>query len=291
MRSQHVLAEDAQPKLGEPSGGLIDFKMTDEDLRRVAARAIAMLGIEFGDAKRQMIYSRLSRRLRATSKRSFAEYLDYLDTPVGAAEAEHFANALTTNLTSFFREAHHFEHLEGEICKPRPAARRLRIWSAGCSTGEEPYSIAMILHANADHLGCLDRRVLATDIDSDVLATASRASYSFDKIKTLPSRFRTSEFFNAEGARSTVTDSVRNLVILRALNLVSSWPFRGPFDMIFCRNVLIYFPVEVRRRVVDRFTDLLQPGGYLYLGHSESTLGVHPKLAPEGHTIYRKVRA
>ena len=277
-----------QPEAPSPLPG--DFSMTDEDLRRVAERGRALLGIDLNESKRQMVYARLSRRLRALGKASFAEYLDMLETPEGATEAEHFANALTTNLTAFFREAHHFEHFERELQKPvADMARRLRIWSAGCSTGEEPWSIAMVLHANAEILSGRDRRVLATDVDTEVLRAAMRGEYWTDRLKPVPPRFRTPAFLAPAGEVSAVAAGLRGLVVFRALNLIAPWPFKGRFDVIFCRNVLIYFSPELRARTIDRFADLLQPGGVLYLGHSESILGSHPKLVAEGHTIYRRL--
>jgi chemotaxis protein methyltransferase CheR len=269
-----------------------EFKMTAEDLRRISARGQSALGIELGESKRQMVYSRLSRRLRALGMKTFTEYVDFLDTPAGASEHEQFANALTTNLTAFFREVHHFEHFEREVQRTSVNnPQRLRVWSAGCSTGEEPYSIAMILAANADALGGRDRRVLATDLDTGVLDTASRGVYPADRLKSVPQRFRTPAFLKPGAAEQQMSDALRNLIVFRPLNLIGAWPFKGPFDFIFCRNVLIYFSPEMRSRIIDRFADLLHPGGILYLGHSESILGTHSKLVAEGHTIYRRVRS
>lgn len=268
-----------------------EFKMTAEDIRRISERGQAAFGIELGESKRQMIYSRLSRRLRALKMTSFSDYLDFLDTSAGVSEVVHFSNALTTNLTAFFRESHHFDHFEREIRKPGARNSRLRIWSAGCSTGEEPYSLALILHANADALAGRDRRILASDLDTEVLATAARGAYSADRLKTLPSRFRTPQFLtSSDPDTQTMSEAVRALVAFRALNLIGPWPFKGQFDIIFCRNVLIYFSAEMRNKIIDRFAELLNPNGVLYLGHSESILGTHPKLSAEGHTIYRRVR-
>jgi chemotaxis protein methyltransferase CheR len=264
-----------------------DFVLTPEDLERISRRGRDLLGLELGEAKRQLVYSRLSKRLRALGLRSFGEYVDLLDTAAGAAEREHFANALTTNLTSFFREVHHFDHLEREI-RAQPD-RRLRIWSAGCSTGEEAYTIAMILAAAGERPGGGDRRILATDIDSDALATAIRGRYARDRLRLVPARFHTPAFFEACERDEVVTEMLRRLVVFRKLNLIGAWPFRTVFDMIFCRNVLIYFSPELRARLVERFIAQLAPGGLLYLGHSESVLGNHPKLAAEGHTIYRRL--
>lgn len=267
-----------------------DFRMTDDDLWRIAERGRALLGIDLNESKRQMVYARLSRRLRALRKASFTEYLDLLEGPEGTGEVEHFTNALTTNLTAFFRESHHFDHFERELQKlDTDKSRRLRIWSAGCSTGEEPWSIAMMLHANAEALSGRDRRVLATDVDTEVLALAEHGRYAPDRLKTVPARFRAPEFISPEGETLNIAPALRSLVVFRMLNLITPWPFKGRFDVIFCRNVLIYFSPELRARLIDRFADLLHPGGVLYLGHSESILGAHSMLASEGHTVYRRL--
>ncbi len=267
-----------------------EYRLTGEDIKRISLRCQTAFGIELGESKRQMIYSRLSRRLRALGMTTFTDYLDFLETPDGVPEAVHFSNALTTNLTSFFRESHHFDHFEREVkTQGREASRRLRIWSAGCSTGEEPYSIAMILAANAEALTGRDRRILASDLDTEVLRTASKGVYPAERLRTLPARFRTAQFLSPPADDSQqITEAVRALVVFRSLNLIGPWPFKGAFDMIFCRNVLIYFSPEMRDRIIDRFAELLVPGGILYLGHSESILGTHPKLMAEGHTIYRR---
>jgi chemotaxis protein methyltransferase CheR len=266
-----------------------EFAMTADDLRRISQRGQALLGLELGQAKRQMVYSRLSRRLRALGMTSFSAYLDHLETPAGLAEIEPFTNALTTNMTAFFREAHHFAHFEREIQRtPADHTRRFRVWSAGCSTGEEAYSIAMILHANAERLTGRDRRILGSDVDTEVLDIARRGTYAAERLASVPPRFRAPPYLRPGSGEQTIGEPVRNLVVFRALNLIGPWPFRGAFDVVFCRNVLIYFAPEIRDRIVDRIADLLQPGGVLYLGHSESILGSHPKLVAEGHTIYRR---
>jgi chemotaxis protein methyltransferase CheR len=277
----------------EPRVDAGEFPFSGDDLRRVAERGLAWIGLELGEAKRNMVYSRLSRRLRKLGLPTFTAYLDYLDTPAGADEQEHFVNALTTNLTSFFREAHHFAHFERELQR-RPAGdpmRRFRVWSAGCSTGEEAYSIAMVMHAQSAALAGRERRILATDIDTDVLDFALRGTYAGERLRGLPPRFQSPLFVRPEGAGIAVSDAVRELIVFRTLNLIRPWPFKGPFDVIFCRNVLIYFAAEIRAGLIDRMAALLRPGGVLYLGHSESIMGAHPMLLAEGQTIYRKVGA
>lgn len=270
-----------------------EYPMTATDLLRVVARARATLGIELGEHKRQMVYSRLSRRLRALGIATFTDYLDLLERRDGIAEREHFVNALTTNLTAFFREAHHFEHFEREISAlaTSRARRSLRIWSAGCSSGEEAYSLAMILHAQSAALSGHERRILATDLDTNVLIEAKRGVYAPARLRGLPPRFRTPGFLAADpqGQGVAMTEPVRRLVSFRPLNLLEPWPFRHKFDAIFCRNVLIYFSAATKARLIDQMADALAPGGLLYLGHSESLLDTHPKLCAEGHTIYRRI--
>lgn len=274
----------------EASRAVGDYHLSETDLRRIVARGADMLGVELGSTKRPMVYSRLSRRLRELDLPSFTAYLDFLDTPAGAAEHQNFTNALTTNLTSFFREAHHFEHLEREIQR-RPAddpTRRFRVWSAGCSTGEEPYSIAFILYSQAEMLAGRERRILATDIDTDVLERAMRGVYTPDRARAVPMRFRGVPFLTRCADGMSIGDPIRDLVVFRTLNLIEPLPFRAPFNVIFCRNVLIYFTTEMRAIIIDRMAGLLRPGGLLYLGHSESLLVPHPLLEAEGQTIYRR---
>lgn len=267
-----------------------NYVMTAEDLRRITERCLRSYGIELGEQKRQMVYSRLSRRLRALGVPNFTAYLAFLDSPAGSGEIELFGNCLTTNLTAFFREAHHFTHFETEIRKTPPAdrAQRLRIWSAGCSTGEEAYTQAMILRANAGVLAGRDHKILATDIDTEVLRFASRGIYAPDRVQTLPPRFAVPDYITAHRDGVSITEPVRSLITFRMLNLIGPWPFRGAFDVIFCRNVLIYFSGETKSRLIDQMAALLRPGGILYLGHSESILGTHPQLTAEGHTTYRR---
>ncbi|MGG7567582.1 CheR family methyltransferase [Rhodovulum sp. DZ06] len=278
-----------QPK-NEPAGEAArDFLMTDDDFHRVARMVEAMAGIILKDHKRQMVYTRLSRRLRALGIDTFAAYLDLVDSPAGAAEVGEFANAVTTNLTSFFREAHHFEHLSKEVLTPltEAGARRIRIWSAGCSTGEEPYTIGMTALSQPSFTAGRDLRILATDLDTNVLATGRAGEYPSDKLKGVPEALRRAHMSpTPTGAK--FNDRIKSLISFRQLNLLHDWPFKGPFDVIFCRNVVIYFDTETKNRLVNRYAQMLTPNGVLYLGHSESLLGEHPLLRSEGRTIYRR---
>ncbi len=286
LRALSPVADTAAPD--RPA--VLEYPMTTEDLRRITARAQTVLGHSLGERKRQMVYSRLSRRLRALGIGSFGAYLDLLDAAEGETERERFANALTTNLTAFFRETHHFAHFEREVVRRNPVtAGRLRVWSAGCSTGEEAYGIAMIVHAQAAALAAREPRILATDLDTEVLETARRGLYLTDRLRGLPDRFRTQRFLDEGPQGALIRDEVQRLVAFRALNLIEPWPFREKFEFIFCRNVLIYFPAEIKARMIDRFAEALRPDGFLYLGHSESLHGAHPRLAAEGQTIYRRI--
>ncbi len=265
-----------------------DYPMSDAEFRRVAERAESRLGIELRGHKQHMIRARLSRRLRALGLESFSAYLELLEKPEGVAEEQHFANAITTNLTAFFRESYHFDHFERSILEREPGRRRLRVWSAGCSTGEEAYSIAMVVRQATGMSSGWDVRVLATDLDTAVLGEASKGCYPADRLKSVPPRYRTPTFLRIENGRIVPSEEIRSLISFRRLNLIESWPMRGPFDAIFCRNVLIYFSAEIKERIIERFADMLRPGGVLYLGHSESILGANPRLSSEGHTIYRR---
>jgi len=266
-----------------------EFAMSEAEFRRIAERVFETAGIVLKEHKRQMVYTRLARRLRALGLTSFAAYLELLESPAGARELQDFTNAVTTNLTSFFRESHHFDHLSGAVIAPRLAEgrRRLRIWSAGCSTGEEPYSITLALLGKGGPAARdgVDLRILATDLDTNVLAQAQAGLYRADDV---PAALRPGALIRRPTGQVEIGAAFRGPISFRKLNLLHDWPFRGPFDAIFCRNVLIYFDAETKARLVRRFAEHLDVGGALYLGHSESLLGEHPLLRSEGRTIYRR---
>jgi len=274
-----------------------EFDFSEADFRSLAQLAYEHAGIALADSKRNLVYSRLSRRLRALGITSFREYREYLAGSEGSQEIVSFINAISTNLTKFFRESHHFEHLRSHVAVPfdkvSRADKRLRIWSAGCSTGEEPYTIAVVLKSEIRGVNRLDVRILATDIDTEVIAKGARGEYPIDSIDEVPKAYR--EFFQPAGGDRKSTNIVmgeelRSLIAFRRLNLIDPWPFSGKFDAIFCRNVMIYFDGPTKSTLVDRFTQQLQPGGWLYIGHSESLLGSHPGLHVEGRTTYRRIK-
>jgi chemotaxis protein methyltransferase CheR len=245
--------------------------------------------------KRNLIYTRLSRRLRMLGQTTFKEYRDYLIA--NESELENFINAISTNLTKFFRESHHFDHFRTHVAVPfvqqahGKSGQRLRVWSAGCSTGEEPYTIAVVLKREIRNPADQDVRILATDIDTNVIAKGAAGEYPLTSIDEVPKTYR--EYFQPLGGEPDATDivmgdEVRSLISFARLNLMDPWPFRGRFDAIFCRNVMIYFDGPTKSALVDRFTQQLKPGGWLYIGHSESLIGSHPGLQLVGRTVYRR---
>ena len=273
-----------------------EFEFADQDFQRIRRIINEIAGIALAEGKRELVYSRLSRRLRQLGLRRFDEYCRLLETGgEDNPELGEFVNALTTNLTSFFREPHHFDFLGKELLpalmRERSLSnRRIRIWSAGCSTGEEPYSIAMVLREALPAVGW-DVKILATDLDSNVLATADRGVYDANRVKDL-SEIRLRRWFqrsrDAQSGQVRVAPELRDLIVFRRLNLMLDWPMSGPFDVIFCRNVVIYFDKPTQRVLFERFADLLAERGHLFVGHSESLFKVTDRFVPLGKTIYRR---
>jgi chemotaxis protein methyltransferase CheR len=274
--------------------GIREFQFTDRHFDKLRRLASEHTGIVLGENKRQMMYGRLARRIRQLGLRGFDEYCARLEEDP-ESELGELVNAITTNLTAFFRENHHFEHLARtavpEVLERNAATRRLRIWSAGCSTGEEPYSIAMVLGESAELSGW-DTRILATDIDTNVVAKADTGIYPLDRVRDMDSKRRRRWFQKGTGANAgkcRVHASLREMIAFRPLNLLGPWPMRGPFDIIFCRNVVIYFDKETQHSLFDRYADILAPGGYLYIGHSESLFRISNRFRSVGGTVYRKL--
>lgn len=267
-----------------------EFDFTRRDFERVRALIHQRAGISLADSKQEMVYSRLARRLRATGIQSFATYLDDLEAGRMDREWESFTNALTTNLTSFFREAHHFplllEHL---VAVRKKDTRPLTIWCSAASTGEEPYSIAMTA-CEAFNTLTPPVHIVATDIDTNVLSTASNGVYPMERLdKMSPERLRRF-FLKGKGAHegmARVRPELRNLVTFKQLNLLADgWPLEGQFDAIFCRNVMIYFDKPTQRKILGRFVPLMKPHALLFAGHSENFLYVSDALRLRGKTVY-----
>jgi len=271
-----------------------DFKLTDAEFERIRQLVREHTGIALSDAKRQLVYGRLSRRLRVLKLTDFSTYIGLLER-AETGELEEFINAVTTNLTSFFRESHHFDYLGREalptIVARDKGQRRLRIWCCAASTGEEAYSIAMVLRECQEQLAGWDAKILATDLDSAVLATGSDGIYAAERFGSM-SPVRVQSFFQEgtgpEAGRYRASRELRSLITFRQLNLMSQWPMRGPFDAIFCRNVIIYFDKSTQRALFERMARLQRPGDYLFLGHSESLYRVSEHYDLIGKTIYRR---
>jgi chemotaxis protein methyltransferase CheR len=268
-----------------------EFSLSDREFERIRERLYDTAGISLSDAKRTLVIARLSRILRALGLPTFDSYVDFLETQGSASDAQDFVNALTTNLTRFWREEHHFEHLThyiGDLIRTRTtqSSKRLRIWSAGCSTGQEPYTIALGLLAAWPELKRWDFKILATDIDTSVIAKAATGLYPEGDLNGL-SADRVRLFERIGDGRVRIPPAVAALVSFKPLNLMAQWPMKGPFDAIFCRNVAIYFDKATQGEVFGRLGQILAPGGYLYIGHSENlgTGGAGFRLV--GKTIYQ----
>jgi chemotaxis protein methyltransferase CheR len=271
-----------------------EFVFGNEDFEALRKLVKDLTGINLSDQKRELVYGRLARRLRALHLRTFAEYRDLLASD-GGQEISELCNAITTNLTSFFRESHHFDYLREQVLQPmvaqRASQRRVRIWSAGCSTGEEAYSLAMTVIESFPDLRTWDVKILATDLDSDVLAKAKRGLYAADRVRSIGPQ-RLGRFFvekrGREGASYEVSAELTALITFKQLNLMHPLPMKGPLDAIFCRNVVIYFDKDTQRDLFSRVAQLQRPGDLLFLGHSESLFKVSESYTPIGKTVYRR---
>lgn len=276
-----------------PASGLETTELSDQEFQIVADLAARMAGLEIPSGKRSLVSSRLSRRMRRLGLQDFADYVRLIQQQSDPSEQQEFVSALTTNVTSFYREKHHFEFLLEQVLphleQKMRANQRIRIWSAGCSKGHEPYTIAMTLLDAHPAFETADFRILATDIDQGVLATAREGTYSIEELIDVPVDQRNRHFSPAGEDTYSAGDKLRSLVQFRELNLHGSWPMSGKFDIIFCRNVTIYFSAEMSNQLWGRYHDILHPGGWLFLGHSErlpsnSSLG----FKPVGITTYQK---
>lgn len=275
-----------------------DLLLTYEDFREIAGMLHDDAGIFLPEGKVTLVYSRLAKRLRALGLESFREYCSLVSTSEGIDERKRMLAALTTNVTRFFREPHHFEHLKTQVLpalldKAR-AGGRVRIWSAACSTGQEPYSIALTLLSMMPDAARHDIRILATDIDPNVVEEARRGVYSEESISQVPSGLRQAWFTPARttGMKNfQVKPAAQELITFRELNLIGEWPMKGKFEVIFCRNVVIYFEEKTQIKIWNRFKALLPNDGRLYIGHSERIAGTGDSFETDGLTTYRRVGA
>ncbi len=274
--------------------GQRQFQLTDSEFKYFQDLAKQITGIALADNKRELVYGRISRRLRSLSLDSFTDYIKVLERK-DPTELEQFSNMITTNLTSFFRESHHFDYLKNTVIpglmKVRKSRKKIRIWSAGCSTGEEPYSIAITLLNSISNINSWDVKILATDLDSEVLSQAASGVYEVDRLNGLQKPILERYFMKGVGKNSgyaKVKDEVKSLVDFKQLNLMNTWPFNEPLDIVFCRNVVIYFDQATQTRLFSRFYDVLAEDGRLFVGHSEALYKVTNKFELLGKTVYKK---
>lgn len=269
-----------------------EFEYTQADFNSLRQLSNEHSGILVPDDKFDMFYSRLSKRVRSLGFTSFNQYCRYL-AAYPELEFTEFINAVTTNLTSFFRENHHFDYLVQsvlpDLLKKNLSKKQIKLWSAGCSSGEEPYSMAMVLLENVP--ADWDIKILATDLDTQVLSIAAEGIYSLEYVSAIGERRLHRWFQKGRGANShkvRVKPVLRQIIQFKHLNLMQKWPMKGCFDVIFCRNVLIYFDRETKRMLVHRYASLLQDGGYLFIGHSESLHQLDAPFSLMANTIYKK---
>lgn len=271
-----------------------EFSFTNADFERVRSVVHAHAGIHLADSKQNLVYNRLARRLRVLGFEDFQSYLSYVEGPGKDEEFTHLINAITTNLTFFFRENHHFEFLTQELfpalIKKNADTRKVRIWSAGCSTGEEPYSLAIV--AKESFPAGWDVRIDASDLDTNVVETGKEGVYSIEALKGV-TQDRVKRWFlrgsGANGGMVKIKSELKEIIRFQQVNLMNDWPWSEPFDIIFCRNVVIYFDKPTQQRLFARYHQALKSDGHLFIGHSESLYKVSEQFKLLGKTIYQKI--
>lgn len=280
----------------DTNAGIREFQFDDRHFEALRTLAKQQAGIELNDSKRELVYGRLARRLRELQMTNFDEYCSLLQAP-GSEELSNFVNAITTNHTAFFREPHHFEYLRDEalphLITARKASRKIRIWCSAASTGQEPYTLAITTAKAMPSDGSWDAKILATDIDGTAIAKCKAGVYRESDIPEVTGYGARREWFRSGsgGLSVEMADHLRQMLYFRELNLMETWPMSGPIDVIFCRNVVIYFSKETQRQLFKRFAQIIAPDGYLFIGHSESILHSTDLFEPVGRTIYRPLGA
>ena len=266
-----------------------DCELTAGQFERITRLLHAHAGIRMRPGKEGLVRARLAKRLRALELSDFEAYLSHVESQHDRAEFAEMIDALTTNKTSFLRESAHFDYLREHVLDTLTGS--VRLWCAGCSTGEEPYTLAMLLAASYENLAARDVRILATDISARVLATAKAGVYPADGLSDVPAEWRQRYWTRRlDDGRDVYAASpvLRRHVGFARLNLMESWPMRGPFDAILCRNVMIYFDKPTQQRLIERFWALLRPGGHLFVGHSESLSGLKHRFRYVQPAVYVK---
>lgn len=271
------------------------YELSQTDFDELRGLVKTYTGISLSETKRELVKRRFTPRLRALGLDGFDAYIRYVHA-YPEDELMEFASAITTNLTSFFRERHHFDYLTSEVVpqllQSNRSTRRIRVWCSAASTGQEPYSIAMTLLDAIPDINAWDLRILATDIDRACLERADSGIYDLGEIEQVSSALRGRWFLRGTGSnagKAKVRDALKRFVQFRPLNLIGSWPMSGPIDVIFCRNVFIYFDKAQQKQIMDRYSRLQAPGAYLFLGHSESLHNLSRDYRLVAHTVYRRV--
>ncbi len=273
-----------------------EFHFTDDDFSFISKTIGEKVGIVLKDHKKDMVYSRVARRLRALGFKKVSEYIHYIQQPENVSEVTDFVNAITTNLTRFYREDHHFEHLSqvlNSADSQTSGKKRYRIWSAGCSAGMEAYTIAITACESLPRIDtAFDFKILATDIDTNMIKRGSEGIYSGADLEPVPAELKERYLKKVSGSQDDyiLDKKLRDMVSFKQLNLLENWPMKGPFDVVFCRNVVIYFNKETQRELFAKMSKMIPLGGWLYLGHSESLSGISDDFELIGRTIYKKVR-
>lgn len=261
------------------------MNLTSSEFQRIRSRVYDYCGINLHEGKEALVRARVMKRIRKVGLNSFAEYMSYMEGDNSGAEFLALVDVLTTNKTSFFREDKHFDFIANNVI-PEMKGRRVKWWSAGCSTGEEPISCAIALLEQ--QVRKKNVKILATDLSREVLRIAKAGVYASRSLERIPDSIRNSYFRKEAKASYRINDTVRNMITYGRLNLKKTWPLDGPFHVIMCRNVMIYFNRTTQEKLVSRFCDILEPGGYLFLGHSESVSGTNHSFKNIRPAVYQK---
>jgi len=271
-----------------------EFDFTNDDFDFIRNQIFKITGISMGDHKKNMVYSRLARRIRVLGQKTVSEYCDFIVSPEGKDEIGNFINAVTTNLTKFFREVHHFDHLETkaipEAVRRNFSSKSLRLWSAGCSSGMEPYSMSMVLNRVMPDIKSWDAKILATDIDTNMLNTGSSGIYRPEDAENIPAKYKKYINIDKKNNELVMSDEIKKNIFFKQLNLMHKFPMKKKLDIIFCRNVVIYFNKETQKVLFDKIANVLVDGGIIYIGHSENLHRVSERFEHLGNTIYRKIK-
>lgn len=295
MSAARSYKPSAGPVSGLPGINMPDGDLSKDDFKLIIDIAHREAGLVVHAHKEAMVRGRLTRRARELGLESVAAYCALLRSSGMRDELPGLLNALTTNHTAFYREAHHFTHLQ-QVALPAlmpggaQGSGRIRIWCSAASSGEEPYTIAATVNAFANGKPYRDLRILATDIDTEVLRRAEAAQYSGTSVNDLSQPQKTALMMQTDASGvATIGDPLRRLLTFRRLNIIEEWPMKGLFDVIFCRNMLIYFDQQTKKTIIERFISLMKPGAFLYLGHSEALPQSFDKLESCGRTVYRRL--